>query len=79
MEWSRRFRSSSRGGDGSLKGWGMVGEIPAPWRRSQISGPLHDIGSTPETWLGMQVAYDLWQARDYADSLEIVRLTLPAT
>ena len=20
-------------------------------------------GSTPETWLGMQMAYDLWQAR----------------
>ena len=23
-------------------------------------------GSTPETWLGMQTAYDLWQARDRA-------------
>ncbi len=21
-------------------------------------------GSTPETWLGIQMAYDLWQARD---------------
>jgi addiction module HigA family antidote len=21
-------------------------------------------GSSPETWLGMQMAYDLWQARD---------------
>ena len=24
-------------------------------------------GSTPETWLGMQIAYDLWQARHRAD------------
>ncbi len=23
-------------------------------------------GSTPESWLGMQMAYDLWQARDRA-------------
>ena len=23
-------------------------------------------GSTPETWLGMQLAYDLWQVRDRA-------------
>ena len=23
-------------------------------------------GSTPETWLGMQMAYDLWQARERA-------------
>lgn len=23
-------------------------------------------GSTPETWLGMQMAYDLWQPRDRA-------------
>ena len=25
-------------------------------------------GSTPETWLGMQMAYDLWQARGRARS-----------
>ena len=24
-------------------------------------------GSTPETWLEMQMAYDLWQARDLPD------------
>ena len=24
-------------------------------------------GSTPETWLGMQMVYDLWQARDLAE------------
>ena len=35
-------------------------------------------GSTAETWLGMQVAYDLWQARDYADSLKVARLFPPA-
>ena len=28
-------------------------------------------GSTPETWLGMQMAYDLWQARDRARKIEV--------
>ena len=28
-------------------------------------------GSTPETWLGMQTAYDLWQARDQAKEIEV--------
>ncbi len=28
-------------------------------------------GSTPETWLGMQMAYDLWQARDRADEIKV--------
>ncbi len=28
-------------------------------------------GSTPETWLGMQMAYDLWQARDRADQITV--------
>ena len=28
-------------------------------------------GSTPETWLGMQMAYDLWQARDRADQIKV--------
>ena len=28
-------------------------------------------GSTPETWLGMQMAYDLWQARDRADEIDV--------
>jgi plasmid maintenance system antidote protein VapI len=28
-------------------------------------------GSTPETWLGMQMAYDLWQARGRARALEV--------
>ena len=27
-------------------------------------------GSTPETWLGMQTAFDLWQARDRNSRLE---------
>ncbi|WP_420634288.1 HigA family addiction module antitoxin [Candidatus Palauibacter sp.] len=30
-------------------------------------------GSTPETWLGMQMAYDLWQARDRASELAVER------
>jgi addiction module HigA family antidote len=28
-------------------------------------------GSSPETWLGMQMAYDLWQARERAPSLKV--------
>ena len=28
-------------------------------------------GSTPETWLGMQMAYELWQARDRADDIKV--------
>ena len=30
-------------------------------------------GSTPETWLGMQMAYDLWQARDHAEEISVER------
>ncbi len=30
-------------------------------------------GSTPETWLGMQMAYDLWQARDRAEQITVER------
>lgn len=30
-------------------------------------------GSTPETWLGMQMAYDLWQAREAAERIEVER------
>ena len=30
-------------------------------------------GSTPETWLGMQMAYDLWQARDRERSIKVKR------
>ena len=28
-------------------------------------------GSTPETWLDMQMAYDLWQARDRVDQISV--------
>ena len=28
-------------------------------------------GSTPETWLGMQMAYDLWQARERAGEIAV--------
>ena len=31
-------------------------------------------GSTPETWLGMQMAYDLWQARSRMDSIKVERI-----
>ncbi|MCY4069541.1 MAG: HigA family addiction module antitoxin [Acidimicrobiaceae bacterium] len=30
-------------------------------------------GSTPETWLGLQQAYDLWQAREQAEKIEVER------
>ncbi len=30
-------------------------------------------GSTPETWLGMQTAYDLWRARDRAKQIRVKR------
>ena len=30
-------------------------------------------GSTPETWLGMQMAYDLWQARSRAEKIAVER------
>lgn len=31
------------------------------------------IGSTPEAWLGMQMAYDLWQARGRAGEIAVER------
>ncbi len=33
-------------------------------------------GSTPETWLGMQLAYDLWQVRDRAAQIKVERCAL---
>lgn len=30
-------------------------------------------GSTPETWLGMQMAFDLWRARDRMDEIKVDR------
>ena len=31
-------------------------------------------GSSPETWLGMQTAYDLWEVRERVSQLEVTRL-----
>ena len=31
-------------------------------------------GSSPETWLGLQTAYDLWQARERGSQLQVTRL-----
>ena len=31
-------------------------------------------GSSPEAWLGMQMAYDLWQARDRIEAIEVRRI-----
>ena len=33
-------------------------------------------GSTAETWLGMQAAYDLWQARNLPDSIEVEKFAV---
>ena len=33
-------------------------------------------GSTPETWLGMQLAYDLWQAQDRAGQITVERFAV---
>ncbi len=35
-------------------------------------------GSTPETWLGMQMAYDLWQARDRVKEIKVERFAEPS-
>ena len=35
-------------------------------------------GSSPETWLGMQTAYDLWQAQERAERIEVERFTQAA-
>ncbi len=32
-------------------------------------------GSSPETWIGMQMAYDLWQAREQAAHLTVEKFT----
>ena len=33
-------------------------------------------GSTPETWLGMQQAYDLWKIRDHADRITVEKFNV---
>lgn len=35
-------------------------------------------GSTPETWLRMQMAYDLWQSRDRAREIKVERFATPS-
>ncbi len=35
-------------------------------------------GSTPETWLRMQMAYDLWQARERAKDIKVERFAAPS-
>lgn len=32
-------------------------------------------GSTPETWLGTQTAYDLWQARGRVERIDVEKFT----
>ena len=33
--------------------------------------PSKAFGSTPETWFGMQMAYDLWQAHARVDEFKV--------
>ncbi len=35
-------------------------------------------GSTPDTWLRMQIAYDLWHARDRAKHIKVKRFKEPS-
>ncbi len=35
-------------------------------------------GSTPETWLNLQTAYDLWQAREQAGQIKVERFVASA-
>lgn len=35
--------------------------------------------STAETWLRMQLAYDLWQAEQHAGDLKVTRFPAPST
>jgi addiction module HigA family antidote len=35
-------------------------------------------GSTAETWLMMQLKYDLWQAKQRAGNLKVMRFASPA-
>ena len=35
-------------------------------------------GSKPETWLGIQMAYDLWHARERAESIDVERFVMAA-
>ena len=34
-------------------------------------------GSSPETWLGLQAAYDLWRARERAQNMKVERFAAP--
>jgi antitoxin HigA-1 len=33
--------------------------------------------SNAETWLGVQAAYDLWQARQHSDAIKVKRYPTP--
>lgn len=35
------------------------------------------LGSSPESWLGHQATYDLWQVEQHLDQLDVVPLLLP--
>ena len=35
-------------------------------------------GSTPETWLGMQQAFDLWKVRERVEEIEVERFVAPS-
>jgi antitoxin HigA-1 len=44
----------------------------------EIAYRLAILGGSPESWMGHQVAYDLWQVEQNKDKLNIVPLPVPA-
>lgn len=36
--------------------------------------PVDNTEKWPETWLGLQMAYDLWRARAQADEIKVEKL-----
>ena len=70
------FFSRSRAAKAISSGWGPESSLLN--ERTGISVEMairlsKAFGSTPETWLGMQMAYDLWQARDRAGQIAVER------
>ncbi len=48
--------------------------LPAAAPRGRVLAGLgRYFGSALETWLGMRMAYDLWQARARADEIKVNR------
>jgi addiction module HigA family antidote len=57
----------------SPRALGDVVDEKAPMSVEMAMRLAKGFGSSPETWLGLQMAYDLWQAREQAKSLRVRR------